>query len=85
MAMTFTAVLKITCYHYMNVSQIFDSLFLYGLIDWIFEGSPIRNGGRRGLDGRYYIGMGERGCSKCMCVRWGEGVKFLLLWCIHTN
>ena len=30
------------------LSQIFYSLFLYGLIDWIFESFPIGNGGLMG-------------------------------------
>ena len=32
------------------------SLFLYVLIDWIFEGFPIRNGG---LDGKEYVSNGS--------------------------
>ena len=47
MAMTFIAVLKSTFYDYFPVSQIFYNLFLYGLIDWIFESFPNRNGGVR--------------------------------------
>ena len=40
---TFIAVLKSTCYDYFPAFQIFYSLFLYGLNDWIIEGFPIRN------------------------------------------
>ena len=46
MATTLIAVLKSTCYDYFPVSQICYSLFLYGLIDLIFESFPFRNGVR---------------------------------------
>ena len=54
MAMTFIAALKSTCYDYSPVSQIIYSLFLDGLIDWIFESFPIRNRGW-GLNGKKYV------------------------------
>ena len=38
---------KSTLYYYFPVSQIFYNLFLYGLIDWIFESFPIRKKGVR--------------------------------------
>ena len=45
------------------LSLKFFSLFLYGLIDWIFESFPIRNGG--GLDGKEYV----RNVGVVACVR----------------
>ena len=36
------------CYDYFPVSQMFYSLFLFGIIDWMFTNSPaVRNGGLR--------------------------------------
>ena len=81
MATTFIAVLKSTCYDCFPVSQIFYSLFLYGLIDWIFESFPIKNGG---VDGNEYVrNLGVVACVRLRTI--GEGVKFLLLWCVRTN
>ena len=41
----FITVLQNTCCDQFPVSQIFYSLFLYGIIDWIFKNILVRNGG----------------------------------------
>ena len=56
LATTFIAVLNSTCYDYFSVSQTYYSLFLYGLIDWIFKSFPIRNWWV--LDGKEYVRNG---------------------------
>ena len=82
MATTFIAVLKSTCYDYFPVSQIFYCLFLYGLIDWVFEGFPITMGGR--LDGKEYVRNGGVVASVRGHTMGGGQVKFFLFWCVRT-
>ena len=65
---------------------MFFSLFLYGIIYWIFKNIPIEiviGGG--GL--KWYEYVRNRGLVACVCVRTmgGGGVKFLSFWCVRTN
>ena len=64
LASTFITVLQNICYDYSPVSQMF-SIFLYGIIDWIFEKIPVRNVG--GGSGRWeYVGNeGARSMRTC--------------------
>ena len=63
---------------------MFYSLFLYGIIYWIFKNIPIRNS-VGGLEWYEYVCNG--GFVECVRVRtMGErGSNFFPFWCVRTN
>ena len=66
--------------------KCFLSLFLYGIIYWIFKNTPLEivdgGGGYNGIS-TYAMGGGAR--SLRTCAYDGQGVKFLSFWCVRTN
>ena len=59
------------------------SLFLYGIIYWIFKNIPLEivEGGLK-----WYEYVRNGGLVACVRARtMGEGVQFLSFWCVRTN